>query len=170
MAGQLDGPRVQISMVTSSNENIFRVTGPFLRGIHRSPVNSPHKGQWFGALMFSLICGWINAWVNNCKAGDLIHHRAHYDVIVMVSFISSGDTCHVVLECNRSLGFSLILQLWVWPENRAPSLIVNSYVAYALRISGHAIPMWYRIPIYAKRTGSSVLIYAFLSNTYIKID
>ena len=26
---------------------------PFVRGIHRSPVNSPHKGQWRGALMFS---------------------------------------------------------------------------------------------------------------------
>ena len=30
---------------------------PFVRGIHRSPVNSTHKGQWRGALMFSLICG-----------------------------------------------------------------------------------------------------------------
>ena len=29
---------------------------PFVRGIHRSPVNSPHKGQWHGALMFSLMC------------------------------------------------------------------------------------------------------------------
>ena len=28
---------------------------PFVRGIHRSPVNSPHKGQWRGSLMFSLI-------------------------------------------------------------------------------------------------------------------
>ena len=36
---------------------------PFVRGIHRSPVNSPHKGQWRGALMFSLICVWINGWV-----------------------------------------------------------------------------------------------------------
>ena len=36
---------------------------PFVRGIHRSPVNSPHKGQWRGALMFSLICTWINSWV-----------------------------------------------------------------------------------------------------------
>ena len=26
---------------------------PFVRGIHRSPVNSPHKGQWRKALMFS---------------------------------------------------------------------------------------------------------------------
>ena len=32
---------------------------PFVRGIHRSPVNSPHKGQWRGVLMFSLICAWI---------------------------------------------------------------------------------------------------------------
>ena len=36
---------------------------PFVRGIHRSPVNSTHKGQWRGALMFSLICVWINDWV-----------------------------------------------------------------------------------------------------------
>ena len=41
---------------------------PFVRGIHRSPVNSPHKGQGRGALMFSLICAWINGWVNNRKA------------------------------------------------------------------------------------------------------
>ena len=29
---------------------------PFVRGIHRSPMNSPHKGQWRGTLMFLLIC------------------------------------------------------------------------------------------------------------------
>ena len=56
---------------------------PFARGIHRSPVNSPHKGQWCGALRFSLICTWIDAWVNNREAGDLKRLRAHYDVIVM---------------------------------------------------------------------------------------
>ena len=56
---------------------------PFVRGIHRSPVNSPHKGQWRGALMFSLICAWINAWVNNREAGDLRCHHIHYDVTVM---------------------------------------------------------------------------------------
>ena len=56
---------------------------PFVRGIHRSPVNSPHKGQWRGALMSSLICVWINDWVNNRVAGDLRRYRAHNDVIVM---------------------------------------------------------------------------------------
>ena len=29
---------------------------PFVWVIHRPPVNSPHKGQWRGALVFSLIC------------------------------------------------------------------------------------------------------------------
>ena len=48
-----------------------------------SPVNSPHKGQWRGALMLSLICNWINSWVNNREASDLRHHHAHYEVIVM---------------------------------------------------------------------------------------
>ena len=36
---------------------------PFVWGIHQSPVNSPHKGQWYGALMFSLICA-LNKWLS----------------------------------------------------------------------------------------------------------
>ena len=46
----------------------------FVWGIHRSPGNSPHKGQGCGALIFSLICAWINGWVNNREAGDLGRH------------------------------------------------------------------------------------------------
>ena len=49
------------------------------------PVNSPHKGQWRGSLMFSLICAWINGWVNNREAGDLRRNHAHYDVNVMLN-------------------------------------------------------------------------------------
>ena len=56
---------------------------PFVRGIHRSTVNCPHKGPWRGALMLSLICVWINGWVNNREAGDLRRYRTHYDVTVM---------------------------------------------------------------------------------------
>ena len=49
-----------------------------------SLVNSPHKGQWRGALMFSLICAsWINGWSNNRETRDLRRHRDHYDVSVM---------------------------------------------------------------------------------------
>ena len=61
----------------------FPLYWPFVRGIHRSPVNSPHKGQWRGALMFSLICGWINSWVNDQEVGELRRHHAHYDITVM---------------------------------------------------------------------------------------
>ena len=47
------------------------------------PVNSPHKGQWRGALMFYLISAWISSWVNNREAGDLRRNRVHYDANVM---------------------------------------------------------------------------------------
>ena len=57
---------------------------PFVRGIHRSAVDSPHKGQWRGTLMFSLIYAWIKGSANNRDAGDLRRHRAHYDVTVMM--------------------------------------------------------------------------------------
>ena len=56
---------------------------PFVWGIHRSPVNSPHKGQWRGALI-SFTFSWINGWVNNRKAGDWRRHHAPYDVTVMI--------------------------------------------------------------------------------------
>ena len=84
---------LQLRMLTpcfrNSNDDVikrkhFPRYWPFVRGIHRSPVNSPHKGQWRGALMFSLICVWINGWVKYREAGDLrLGYRAHYDVIVM---------------------------------------------------------------------------------------
>ena len=53
----------------------------FVMGIYRSSVDSPHTGQWLGALMFSLIFAWTNGWANN--RDDLRRHRAHYDVTVM---------------------------------------------------------------------------------------
>ena len=65
---------------------------PFVRGIHRSPVNSPHKGQWRAALIFSLICVWINGWVNNRETGDLRRYRAHYEVTVMMNVLFIDDT------------------------------------------------------------------------------
>ena len=59
---------------------------PFVHGIHWSPVNSPHKGQWCGALIFSLICAWISDWVNNREACYLRRRRAHYNVTVTTTW------------------------------------------------------------------------------------
>ena len=75
------------NMMTSSNGNMFRVTGPFARGIHRSPVNSPHKGQWRGALMVFFYLHLNKGSVNHQDAGDLRRHRIHSDVTVMARVI-----------------------------------------------------------------------------------
>ena len=63
--------------------NFFSRHWPYVRRIHRSPVNPPHKGQWRGALVFSLIYALTNDCVNNRDAGDLRRHCAHNDVAVM---------------------------------------------------------------------------------------
>ena len=62
---------------------------PLVWGIHRSPLNSPHKGQWRRVLVFSLIFARINGLVNNRKAGDLRRHRSHYGIIVMTTIMTS---------------------------------------------------------------------------------
>ena len=71
---------------------------PFVRGIHRWPVNFPHKGQWRRALTFSLISDWMSGWVNNREAANLRRHHANYDAVVIlvtlpiVCYIGNG-TC-----------------------------------------------------------------------------
>ena len=92
--------RNQRIIMTSSNGNKFPRYWPFVRGTHRSPVNSPHKGLWRGALMFSLIGDRINGWVNNREAGDLKRHRVHYDVIVMMPMDSTLQTT-MMMQCTR---------------------------------------------------------------------
>ena len=64
---------------------------PFVQGILRSPVNSPHKNRWRVALMFSLICAWTNGWVNHRDAGHLRRDRAHYDVTVMAQMTNQRN-------------------------------------------------------------------------------
>ena len=69
IAGHLFSP-VPVSVLPVSHNDVikwkhFPRYWPFVRGIPRSPVNSPHKGQWRGALMFSLIWVWIDGWVKN---------------------------------------------------------------------------------------------------------
>ena len=71
----------------------------FVRGIHRSP----NKGQWHGTLMFSLICAWKKSWVNDRDAGDLRHHRSHYDVTVIHWGLVNGDP---TATCVRKMGLN----------------------------------------------------------------
>ena len=73
---------------------------PFVKGIHRSLVDSPHKGQWRGALIFSLICVWTNGWANNGDAGNLRRHRVNYDLTVMIPF----NLFHILLTALDAYG------------------------------------------------------------------
>ena len=114
---------------------------PFVRGIHWSPVNSPHKGQWRGVLMFSLIYAWIKDWVNNREAGDLRHHRGHYDVIVMYNnptTYSHVDLTFCVAHCIILLGIWVapcltLTRQFKWPmteENRQPDAFYLNFVSF----------------------------------------
>ena len=70
---------------------------PIVRGIHRG-----HKGQWRGAFIFSLICVWINGWVNNRQTGNLRHYCAHYDVTLMVGTPINGKYLMTFCPASRT--------------------------------------------------------------------
>ena len=77
-----------------------------------SPVTGEfptHKGQWRGTLMFSFICVWINAWINNREAGDLRRHRTHYDVIVMNI---CNRLMHACPKCDWNVNIGQISCIW----------------------------------------------------------
>ena len=110
--------------MTSSNGNIFALLALCV-GIHRSPLTSPHKGQWRVALMFSLVCARINGWVNNREAGNLRRHCTHYDVTVMDAFNTrqSIDYYCNPLRCQQYI--SPCLQ-----ANRLNSTLLTQEVTY----------------------------------------
>ena len=114
---------------------------PFVRGINRSPANSPHKGQWRGALMFSLICARINGWVNNRQAGHLRCHRARYDVIVMlfefwiehfiivnfyVNFFINTDDSGFAIGCVRNDWCSRLITCLLYISPLDQNLVLNT--------------------------------------------
>ena len=106
---------------------------PFVRGIHRSPVNSPHKGQWCGAMIFPFICVWIIGWVNNREAGDLRRYRVHYDVIVMgpvsvkplyLPVLTKFTELHLYRRAGKNL-FNVILSGWMLQLDLMSSMIYH---------------------------------------------
>ena len=127
----------------------------FVQGIHRSPVNSPHKDQWRGALMSSLNCAWTNNWTNNGNAGELGRHRVHCDVIVMLRFTDAWVSsvicgtdykndnfvwqivvCVIMLHHECILHFHSALArgvLWMENGNGTPSLYVQNWIVHNMQ-------------------------------------
>ena len=107
---------------------------PFVWEIHQSPMNSPHKGQWCGALMFSLICAWINGLVNNRETVDLRRHRAHYDVTLMTRVtVESTGWLSANWHQYTCLKYDAIRQALCSKRNTCTGLIPGSCPANEIR-------------------------------------
>ena len=89
---------------------------PFVRGIHRWPVNSSHKGQWRWVLMLILICALMIGWINDREAGDWRHRGAHYDVIVMFTRILTCNFLPPGLSCGCRSAIKQHLRTLLLPE------------------------------------------------------
>ena len=119
---------------TRHQKEAFFALLAFVPGIHRSPVNSPHKGQWRATLMFSLICAWKNGWVNTREAGALRCHHAHYDVIVMWRGRKCNAFNHLLLARVEHVGHDSYvvtvcsddnLMIWMRAETDSTSVWVE---------------------------------------------
>ena len=127
---------------------------PFVRGIHRSPVNSPHKSQWRGALMFSLSCVWINGWENNREAGDLRRYRAHYGVTVM-------RCCHTVKQEVRIE----LKSKWIDCTGKGCSLPVNSRILQCLLVCLSYFPFICVFCLYLVLLSCTALLFSYVCMT-----
>ena len=118
------------------------------------PGEFPHKGQWRGALMFSLICVWINGWVNNRKAGDLRRYRIHYDAIVMqrkmYGYMSwTNEDCNYL--CHASVD--------TWSKMQIPKVYQNTPASWSDYL---AIKMLLQFAFYCENYGGLGHVNGFL--------
>ena len=92
-------------MMTSSNGNIFRVTG-HLYGEFAGDLWIPRTKASNAELWWVFICAWINGRVNNREAGDLRRHRAHYDATVMLLRVRTvqGEILHFNRSKSHNVG------------------------------------------------------------------
>ena len=102
-------------MMTSSNGNIFRVTGPLcgkFTGHRWIPLTKASDTE----LCCFLRSGpsWINACVNNREAGDLRRHHAHHDVIVKCEGDCYFTKTHHSCMSNVYTIPGIYGLLWLW--------------------------------------------------------
>ena len=103
--GGVTQANLRIAIMTSSNGNIFRVTGSLcgeFTGHRWIPCTKSSDAELWCFLWFA---HWINGWVNNREAGDWRRYRAHYDVIVMhqYHFTGIGQSCNCLSASGETI-------------------------------------------------------------------
>ena len=85
--------------MTSSDGNIFRVTGFLWRESTGRQWNSPQKGQWRGDLMFYSTCQTLEQTIETPMIWDAI-------VLIMSSHCNGTMTPHIAKACCRTSVYS----------------------------------------------------------------
>ena len=111
-------------MMAASNGNVFRVPSPLWREFtgHRwIPFTKASDVDVF------LICAWTSGWANHRDDGDFRHHRAHYDVTLLlkthIGEIKQNDRhfANEIFKCiflNENVWIFILISLSQhWHEN-----------------------------------------------------
>ena len=118
---QLCSDHTHLCMMTSSNGKIFRITGHLCKEFSSHQWIPRTKASDTELWCFLWFAPWINGWVNDCKAGDLRGHRAHYGTAIKQRQNRfqqwSAYTHKLICEThhfidNSKLGFVQILVKW----------------------------------------------------------
>ena len=145
---------------------------PFVRGIHQWTVNSPHKGQRCGSLMFFFINARTNDWVNNRNTGDLRCHRANYDVTVMLHTTRQGvDTSwYYMFTGNRES----VCEIYLHIHSHGTRELGGSSVTYFIHSHGttelRLVMLWHYIyspPYIWTRGGGGYIVALYMYIVYI---
>ena len=101
------------TMMTTSNANIFLVTGPLcgeFTGDRWIPLIKASNAELWRFLRF---LAWTNGWVNHLDAGDYKSHCAHYYVTVMTlrALILLMPICFSMCSPRRKINI-LSYSLW----------------------------------------------------------
>ena len=108
--------------------------------------------------MFSLICVWINDWVNNSEAGDLRRHRGHYDVNVMSPGIGVFKT---IQFCNSFQLTTIFTQGQFWPSGIVVACVcLHLYVCVCPSIT--SLSVWQQVCLRKTPWLRSLLFWGFI--------
>ena len=120
--------------MTSSNGNIFRVTGPLcgeFTGHRLIPITKTSDAELW---CFLQSVPWINGWVNNREAGDLRRHRAHYGVFVMQNWQWKSRIVRM-----QTLLSSTASDVVVMPTPRSP--LTTKLVSWRISVVARSAPI-----------------------------